>query len=154
MVGLTHPSLLINYAAFYERLHSALKYVLWVRCPLVVILIVCELLEQRIGIIIISLIGKSLLTSTIHQFNPPPPSSLLTFLLFTGLAILANAFVSLIVFFHAIYEPSKNIGGLAKLILLKASVVLIVAQGMFCIHFCMYVHEHVMVQCSFHTTNL
>lgn len=92
-----------NHKAFYDRLHWALKYVLWLRCPLVVILIGFELVEQRAAIIILSLIS---------------------------VAILANAFVSLIIFFHAVYEQAKNIGGLAKLILLKASVVLIVAQGL------------------------
>ena len=47
----------------------------------------------------------------------------------TGLAILANAFVSLILFFYSLYDNVKNINGLPKLVLLKLSVVLIVLQG-------------------------
>ena len=90
--------------AFYRRLHRALQYVLWIRSPIAFILLIFKLLENQVAIILLTVIQ---------------------------LGLLANAFVSLVVFFYSVEDMTKSIGALAKIILLKASVVLIVAQGVY-----------------------
>ena len=130
--------------AFYHRLHHALQYVLWIRCPLTVILVVYQLRQDRAAIIIISIIGKLNHISNPYVFISKFSSLLMIYvsnnndIYWTGLAILANAFVSLILFFYSLYENVKNINGLPKLVLLKLSVVLIVLQGTTYAYFYVY----------------
>lgn len=73
------------------------------RCPIILILLIYELSGNKTAVVICTLIG---------------------------LGLLANAFVSLVTFYHAIMTACTNIHGTTKIILLKISVVLIVLQGL------------------------